>query len=137
MRPMSFTKNLGGFNQAYDAIRTGYSPGVSVTQFRNRCGLSSGLSLLITEFFLGTQIHDGEEFILADSLIAQTLSQPFSRSIARLYFFALNLNMPGERLREEHKNPAEMQNTLMRDHLFVDDGFRVASFDKDRCAPAM
>ncbi len=137
MRPLSFTKNLGGFEQAYDAIRTGYSPGVSVGQFRDRCGLSDGLSLLITQFFLGTQIHDREEFVLADSLIAQTLSQPFSRSIARLYFFALNLNMPGERLRDEHRNPAEMQNTLMRNHLFVDGGFRVASFDKDRDALAV
>ena len=40
--------------------------------------------------------------------------------------------MPGERLRDEHSNPAEMQNTLIREHLFTDGGLRTASFDKDR-----
>jgi putative restriction endonuclease len=73
-----------------------------------------------------------EEVIISDSLIAQTLSQPYSRLIARLYFFALNLSMPGERLSEEHRNPAEMQNTLMRSHLFVKDGFRAERFEKDQ-----
>lgn len=131
MRPLSFTKNLGGFSKAYDAIRTGYVAGVTVKQFRKRCGLGSDLSLLITEFFLGTQVHDDEEYILADTLIAQTLSQPYSRLTARLYFFAINLNMPGGRLKDEHLNPAEMQNTLMREHLFVGNGFRAANFDKD------
>lgn len=132
MRPLSFTKNLGGFSKAYDAIRAGYAVGVTVEQFRRRCGLGPDLSLLVTEFFLGTQIHGNEEYILADTLIAQTLSQKYSPLIARLYFFAINLNMPGERLRDEHLNPAEMQNTLMREHLFVENGFRAANFDKDR-----
>ena len=132
MRPLSFTRNLGGFRNAYGAIRAGYVAGVTVNQFRKRCGLGSNLSLLVTEFFLGTQIHNGEEYILADTLIAQTVTQPYSRLTARLYFFALNLNMPGERLKDEHLNPAEMQNTLARDHLFVDDGFRVKQFDKGR-----
>src|ERR1700734_318000 len=114
MRPLSFTKNLGGFKSAYDAIKRGFAPGVTVTTFRKRCGLSSGLSLLVTEFLLGTEIRDGEEIILGDTLITQTLSQPYTKLTARLYFFALNLNLPGERLREEHRNPAEMQNTLIR-----------------------
>lgn len=132
MRPLSFTRNLGGFKKAYTAIRKGYSPGVTVKQFRNRCGLSTSLSLLVTEFLLGTQIQGDEEVVLADTLIAQTLSQPFSPLIARIYFFAINLNMPGERLKDEHLNPAEMQNRLIREHLFAGDGLRVASFDKDQ-----
>ena len=131
MRPLSFTRNLGGFKKAYDAIRAGYVAGVTVRQFRKHCRLGSNLSLLVTEFFLGTQIHGREEYILADTLVAQTLTQPYSRLIARLYFFALNLSMPGERLRNEHLNPAEMQNTLVREHLFVDDGFRAERFNKD------
>ncbi len=131
MRPLSFTRNLGGFEKAYNAIRAGYAPGVTVKQFQDRCGLSHDVSFVVTEFFLATQIHDGEEYILADTLISQTLSRPFNRLIARLYFFALNLNMPGERLKELHRNPAIMQNTLVRDHLFIDDGFRYKRFDKD------
>lgn len=131
MRPLSFTRNLGGFEKAYKAIRKGYTTGVTVKQFRDRCGLGPDVSLVVTEFFLGTQVHDNEEFILADALIAQTLSQPYSKLTARLYFFALNLNMPGERLEDEHLSPAEMQNTFMRESLFVNDGFLVARFDKD------
>jgi hypothetical protein len=102
MRPLSFTRNLGGFEKAYKSIRKGYNAGVTVKQFRDRCGLGPDVSLVVTEFFLGTQVHDGEEFILADALIAQTLSQPYSKLTARLYFFALNLNMPGERLEDKH-----------------------------------
>jgi hypothetical protein len=102
-----------------------------VRQFRAACGLRDGQSLLVTEFFLATQIIGSEEFIVADSLISQTLSQPYSRLLARLYFFALNLSMPGERIAEEHRNPAEMQNTLVREHLFVDGAFRAERFKKD------
>lgn len=131
MRPLSFTRNLGGFNKAYDAIRAGYAPGVTVRQFQNRCGLSHDVSFVVTEFFLATQIHRGEEYILADTLVTQTLSQPYNRLIARLYFFALNLNMPGERLKADHRSPAIMQNTLVRDHLFINDGFSAKRFDKD------
>jgi hypothetical protein len=131
MRPLSFTRNLGGFRKAYAAIRAGYAAGVTVKQFRQRCGLGPDLSLLVTEFFLGTQIHDGEEYILADTLVSQTVTQPYSRLMARLYFFALNLNMPGERLNVDHLNPAEMQNTLVREHLFIDGGFHAQGFDKD------
>ncbi len=132
MRPLSFTRNLGGFKKVYDAIRAGYTVGVTVKQFRKRCGLSDSLSLLVTEFFLATQADSHDEFIVGDSLIAHTLSQPFSRLTARLYFFALNLNMPGERIKDDHRNPAEMQNTLLREHLFHGDGFRAEGFDKDR-----
>jgi hypothetical protein len=85
MRPLSFTKSLGGFENAYKAIRTGYSAGVTVTEFRNRCGLSDGLSLLVTQFFLGTLIRDGEEFILPDTLITQTLAQPHRALVPRRY----------------------------------------------------
>ena len=69
--------------------------------------------------------------MLADTLVSQTLSQPYSRLIARLYFFALNLNMPGERLKADHRQPANMQNTLVRNHLFINDGFSAERFDKD------
>jgi hypothetical protein len=131
MRPLSFTRNLGGFRNAYRAIRAGYAPGVTVRQFRERCGLGSDQSLLVTEFVLGTQIRNNQEYILDDTLISRTLSQPFNRLIARLYFFAVNLNMPGERLNPVHRSPAIMQNKLVREYLFIDDGLRAERFDKD------
>ena len=83
MRPLSFTRNLGGFRKAYEAIRAGYAPGVTVKEFRTRCGLGADLSLLVTEFFLGTQIREREEYVLGDTLTAYTLSQPYSALVAR------------------------------------------------------
>jgi hypothetical protein len=79
MRPLSFTRNLGGFEKAYGAIRAGFVPGVTVKQFQERCGLGPNVSHLVTEFLLGAYIRDGEEFVLADSLIGgwRTQSWPF------------------------------------------------------------
>lgn len=132
MRPLSFTRNLGGFDKAYGAIKAGFVPGITVKKFQQRCGLGPNVSHLVTEFLLGAYIQGDEEYVLADSLVAQTLSQPYSRVIARLYFFATNLSMPGDRLKDHQQNPAEMQNTLLREHLFAADGLRADRFDKDR-----
>lgn len=132
MRPLSFTRNLGGFGKAYAAIRKGYAPDITLKSFRERCGLSSDVSLLVTEFILATKIRNGDEVIVADELVTETLCRPFGPLLARLYFFAINLNMPGNRLKEEHLSPAEMQNTLIRDFLYVGEGLRVSQFDKDR-----
>jgi hypothetical protein len=131
MNPFSFTKNVGGFRQAYDAIRTGYSTGVTMREFKARCGLR-GQSLLVSNYLLGAQIHDDEEVVLADSIVETTLSQHFSRLVARLYFFAVNLNMPGRRLDRNAHLWAEMQNTLVRDYLFETDGFSERRLDKNQ-----
>jgi hypothetical protein len=131
MRPFSFTKNVGGFEQTHAAIRKGYKPGITVKQFKANSGLRDQ-SLVITEFVLGTQVDGGEEVILTDSLVKQTLGLPYSALIARLYFFAVNLNMPGARIRKDHQNFAEMQNTLLRENLYADGGFQASRFNKDR-----
>ena len=55
MRPLSFTRNIGGLHNVYEAIRKGYAPGITVKDFRKRCGLNPDLSLLVTEFFLCTE----------------------------------------------------------------------------------
>lgn len=130
MRPFSFTRNLGGLEKAYKAIRKGYAPDITVKLFRERSGLGPDLSLLVTEFILATKIREGDEIILADELITQTLRQPFNRLLARLYFFAINLNMPGDRLRGDHMSPAEMQNTLIRRFLSKKTDFRSHSLTR-------
>jgi hypothetical protein len=58
MRPLSFTRNLGGFEKAYGAIRAGFVPGVTVKQFQERCGLGPNVSHLVTEFLLGAYVQD-------------------------------------------------------------------------------
>ena len=60
MRPLSFTRNLGGFEKAHRAIRAGFVPGVTVKQFQERCGLGPNVSHLVTEFLLGAYIQDGD-----------------------------------------------------------------------------
>lgn len=132
MRPLSFTKNLGGFVKAYNAIRRGYSPGVTVDQFRARCGLNTDLSLLVAEFFLFTQVRSGQEFIVGDTLITQTFTRPaFDLSLARLYFFALNLAMPGERLSAEQREAGQLQRHVITEHVYVQDAWAHDRFDKD------
>jgi len=71
MRPLSFTRNIGGLRNVYQAIRKGYVPGISVNDFRRKCGLSRDLSLLVTEFFLCTKVRDDEEHIIGDTLITE------------------------------------------------------------------
>jgi hypothetical protein len=61
LRPLSFTKNLGGLPKIYKAIQKGYTPGITVKEFRKK----SKCSILIPQFFLFTQIKDGEEYIKA------------------------------------------------------------------------
>ncbi len=129
MRPFSFTKNIGGFVQAYEAIRRGYSPGVTIKEFRDRCGLINQ-ELVLTEYLIGGEVRDGVGYVLADSIIEQTLVQPYNRMLARLYFFSVNLNMPGQRVESASAEWGEMQNTLTRERLYLDDGLSVVRFDK-------
>lgn len=132
MRPLSFTKNLGGFRKAYHAIRRGYFPGVTVDQFRARCGLPDGGSLLVTEFFLFTQVRSDREFVVGDTLITQTFTRPtFDLTLARLYFFALNLAMPGERLSPEQREAGKLQKHVITQHVYVGDAWVPDRFDKD------
>lgn len=132
MRPLSFTKNLGGFSKAYDAIRRGYSPGVTVKQFRERCGLNANGSLLVAEFFLFTQVRSGQELVVNDTLITQTFIRPtFDLTLARLYFFALNLAMPGERLSAEQCEAGQLQKHVITQHVYFGDAWVHDRFDKD------
>ena len=132
MRPLSFTKNIGGLDKVFHAIRRGFAPGVSVDKFRLRCGLNSSLSLLVVEFFLSTQSRSGKEFITADTLIEQTLARPkFDLTLARLYFFALNLAMPGERLRPEQRNAGQLQRHVIKEHIYINGSWRITRIEKD------
>lgn len=132
IRPLSFTRNLGGLDKAYKAIRAGYVSGVSVDDFRKNCRLSESLAFLVAEFFLCTLVRSRKEYVLEDTLINQSLLRNcFDKTLARLYFFALNLNMPGERLREEHRNAAALQNVVVRTHAYEGEGWNASRFEKE------
>ncbi len=131
MRPLSYTKNLGGFPKAYHAIRRGYSPGVTVNQFRAKCGLNADGSLLVAEFFLFTRVQSGRETVVGDTLVTQTCTRPaFDLTLARLYFFALNLAMPGERLSAEQREAGQLQQLVITQHVYVQNGWVHDRFDK-------
>ncbi len=132
IRPLSFTRNLGGLDKAYTAIRAAYISGITVEEFRKSCGLPDGLAFLVIEFFLCALVRSGKEYVLEDTLINQSLlRKPFDKTLARLYFFALNLNMPGERLREDHRNAAALQNVVIRTHAYQSEGWNANRFDKN------
>jgi hypothetical protein len=132
IRPLSFTRNLGGLGTVYRAIRKGYSPGVTVAAFKKRCGLGPDIAHVVTEFFLCAIVRDGQEYILEDRLIEETLRQPhLTANLKRLYLLALNLNIPGERIRDDQRTSCELQNVVVRAHLYVNDGWYTDRFEKD------
>jgi len=131
-RPLSFTKNLGGLPVLYRAIRTAYRPGTTMTAFENRLPASVvGKSLLIKQFFLATRIIDEKEYIVEDMLIRYTLGHPWSLTHARLYLFALLLNMPGQRIRSEYQSPSPAQNLFARTVLHDGIGWHNKRLDVD------
>jgi len=133
-RPLSFTKNLGGLQHLYEAIRCAYSRGVCLHDFRRRLPASLRKNeLIISEFFLATQILNREEIIADDALIRETLERaPLDLTLKRLYLFSLLLNMPGQRLKAEYSSPAGAQNDFVRTYLHDTDGWLADRLDLDR-----
>jgi hypothetical protein len=131
MRPLSFTRNLGGLSKVYYAIKRGYAPGITVPEFKKRCGLDNALSHLVVEFFLFTQVRARVEYVVRDTLIEQTLARPkFDLVLARLYFFAVNLAIPGERVRTDQQEAGRLQRHVLGEHIYVDNAWHLERMDK-------
>lgn len=78
------------------------------------------------------QVRSGQEFVVGDTLITQTFARPaFDATLARLYFFALNLAMPGERLSAEQREAGQLQRHVITQHAYVRDAWVHDRFDKD------
>jgi hypothetical protein len=93
-RPLSFTKNLGGLEHLYAAIRRAYRPGTTLQEFESRLpGPLANRRLVMVQFFIATRLIGRAEYVLEDALIQTTLSEPYGATLARLYLFALLLNM--------------------------------------------
>lgn len=132
-RPLSFTRNLGGPQKVYDAVRQAYQAGISIGDFRRALapGMSRDQSLIITEFFLASEIRNGVETVHEDQLIRSCLELPLSSLHMRLALFALNLNLPGQRLKAAHRNPAPAQNAYVREFLLRDGAWQASVLHKD------
>ncbi len=114
-RPLSFTKNLGGLEHLHAAIRRAYRPGTTLEQFESRLpGPLANRRLVIVQFFIATRLVGRTEYVVEDALIQTTLAEPYGTTLARLYLFALLLNMPGQRLKHEYRSPAPAQNEFAR-----------------------
>lgn len=132
-RPLSFTKNLGGLNHLHEAIRLAYRPGTTLREFEARLpGELSSRRLVIVQFFIATRVVGKTEFVVEDALIRTTLAEPYGPTLARLYLFALLLNMPGQRIKQEYRSPAIAQNEYARTVLHTASGWRAAGVDVDR-----
>ena len=132
-RPLSFTRNLGGPQRVYDAVRQAYRPSVTIPDFRAALapGMSRDQSLIVTEFFLASEIRGREETVFEDQLVRNCLGLPLDATHLRLALFGLNLNLPGQRLRTEHRSPAPAQNSYVRECLFRNGAWQAAVLDKD------
>lgn len=133
-RPLSFTKNLGGLKNLHTAIRHAYSHGVSVSNFAARVPANlKNRVLIIEEFFLATRVSGDQEIIVDDALVSETLERKkLDLTLKRLYFFALVLNMPGQRRKVERASPAAAQNEFVRSYLHDGKGWVAERLDKDR-----
>lgn len=132
-RPLSFTKNLGGYSTLYAAIRQNYRPRITVKEFLSSLPAQvKGRGLVISEFFLATQIVNGIEEIYEDALIRETLRRPLDLPLKRLYLFALLLNMPGQRHDASLRSPAAAQNSFVRTHLHDGHGWVASRLELSR-----
>lgn len=87
---------------------------------------------MVVEFFLFTQVRDGEEYVVEDTLIRETFTRrEFDATLARLYFFALNLAMPGERLSAEQREAGRLQKHVLTRHVYARRGWVGERLDKD------
>jgi hypothetical protein len=135
-RPLSFTKNLGGLEHLHEAIRLAYVPGTTVNEFEARLPARlASRRLVIVQFFLATRLIGRTEYVVEDALIRTTLSQAFDVTLARLYLFALLLNLPGQRLKREYRSPAPAQNEYARVVLHDSVGWRAAGVDVGSILP--
>jgi hypothetical protein len=135
-RPLSFTKNLGGFKNLHQAIRVGYAPGITVSEFAARLPETlRSRAPIMTEFFLATRLIGGAEYLIEDTLVRHTFYKPYSQTHARLYLFSVIANLPGERLSARHRSPAEPHNTFVRNVLFKEDGWRASAIDLGTIKP--
>lgn len=131
-RPLSFTKNLGGYQNLHQGIRAAYRPGITLPEFRTRLEPDLGArSLLISQFFIATRLVDGVEYVVEDALISTSLGEGYDVTAARLYLFAMLLNMPGQRIRAEYRSPAEGQNEYARLVIHDENGWRGSAINKD------
>ena len=130
---LSFTKNLGGLENLFRVIRAAYLPGCTLADFQQRIPADlQKRSLVIAQFFLATRIADGKEYVVEDALIRTTLSIDWNLATARLYLFALLLNMPGQRLGSRYRQPATAQNAYVREVLHDGIGWVATNLDMDR-----
>lgn len=131
-RPLSFTKNLGGYRNLYRIIREAYQPGITLADFGARIPRKRrGRFLVASEFFIASRIVDNNEIVYEDELIRQSLRRDLNQGLRRLYLFALLLNMPGQRRALLYRSPAEAQNRFVRDVLHDGIGWRAERLDPD------
>jgi len=131
-RPLSFTRNLGGPQKVYDAIRQAYRPGISLREFRAGLApqMSRDQSLIITEFFIASEIRNRKEIVFEDQLVRSCRETALNVTHLRLALFALNLNLPGQRMHAVHRSPAPAQNAYVRQFLFRDGAWQTAAYDR-------
>lgn len=124
-QPFSFTKQFS-VEHIYNAIRDFYYPGITLDEFSERVeNRHGGRYVVLRDMFISTYLSNGAEYVLEDSLIRETLMRPLSPTHARLYLFALILNMPGPNRRLS----AEAQNDFVRNHLYQNNGWLMSELN--------
>lgn len=118
-QPFSFTKHLS-IEHIYRGIRDFYYSGITLEEFSNRLeARHGGRYVIVRDMFISSHVVDGVEYVLEDSLIRESLMRPLNSSLAKLYLFALLINMPGLNRRPS----ADSQNDFVRNVLYQNTGW--------------
>ena len=103
-KPGSFTKNFswgdtsGGLVQLYDRIRVGFANTMEDTprnEFRLRVQHSGRPDYIPINFFLFNKIVGGIDYLIADELVFQAISNDHSPRFDKLALFAFNFSFAG------------------------------------------
>lgn len=92
-RPLSFTKNLGGLEHLYDAIRRAYRPGTTLREFEARLPRSlANRRLVIIQFFIATRLVGRTEYVVENALVHIRTAYPFvSRTHHSLFVYRFKM----------------------------------------------
>jgi hypothetical protein len=103
-RPGSFTKNFSwgakseGLRQLHQSIRIGFDnkmEDVPREEFRSRVARSGRPDYIPINFFLFNKIVDGIDYLIADELVFQALTQTHSARFDKLALFTFNFSYAG------------------------------------------